>query len=1452
MKVDHEGDEDDLVSTERKDVSKGSKSWKALFTFTSRLHLLILVPSLFLSTVAGILQPAMAIFFGRFFDNFSDFGAGKINGQELMSKGLPDIHGLIAIGGATWLLKGGYFTTWLVFGELQAKGVRDELFQNLLQQDLGWFEARSSGVASLLSRLQTYVSFPFERGTFLHPHRQIRELQIGTSQPLGFTINYIVQAVASIGLSFYYSWKLTLVILAGIPVCAIVLAFISSGMQDSIEGQQAENQMGSTSANNAFTNIVAIKCFNSQELESRKYLISVQDAAKYYIELARSNAMQIGFVRFATTAMFVQGFYYGGRLVHSGDSTPGNVVTTFWSALMATKAFEDILPHIIVLEKGRGAAIALRAVLSRVGKGKKLSEGPGGFNPKFVDGDIEVRNISFAYPSRPTHLVLQESTFFFPAGETTFIVGKSGSGKSTLNNLLMRFYPPASGQIFIDGQALNQLSMAWLRNNITLVQQQSILFNETIFKNIAFGAQDHTRVTVDQVKPCVEMAALQNTISDLPNGLQTMVGSGGSSLSGGQKQRIAIARARLRDTGILILDESTSALDYISRTSVMEAIREWRKGKTTIMITHDMSQISPDDFVYVLEDGHIIQEGYRRDVSADMEKGLFQSDMQTPKIAPATHLDRSSISQISPHDDFDFGWGMSPRVSRMTTGTPVQHHFINKQHMYQESRESIDVPRERIPEDIFRPALRRKPAMRLSRTLSQRLSGGAIAVFEGLKQQSGFQPSYLSSPYHQSSIETGAETIRRMTTRAQRPMSMHQAMIMRSIYGTPTNRQKPLPTPQILENPKLLKRMSARYAKQRPPPALVASQPASIQKILATVWPHADHKNRVFLVVGILAALGHSAVPPAFSYILVQLFQTFYIPDGASKQALIFAMVILGIAVVDAVLCFSMHYLLEAASQAWVDRLRTEAMQRVLDQPKAWFDDDRNSPSNLTSSLDRNAEEMRNLVGRFAAFIVVVASMMTIALVWSFITCWKLTMVGLAAGPVLFAVTKGFDTVSSIWEGRTNTASDSVGSIFVETFTDIRTVRALTLESYFHRKYTQATSSAFTVGVRRAMYSGFFFGMSDSAIMFITALIFWFGAYLAQHKEYSVKSILTVFSLLLFSTANANAVIAYIPQISSSADTASRLLRLSQLPIRSHEHSGRIRLDPNDPQTLSGPINFVNLTFFYPTRPDEPTLDRLNVTIPAGTCTAIVGASGSGKSTIASLLLGMYPPTADVDARTPSDPSSGPPSLTLSGRDIRSLHLPTLRSLIVVVPQTPVIFPDTVRGNITYGLHLSSGLTTQYNVENAAKQAGIDDFIITLPKGYDTVIGEGGLGVSGGQAQRIVIARALIRKPRILILDEATSALDGQSAELVRNSVLALVEEERAKARKRGGGTKGVLTVIIITHSRDMMACAENVVVLEAGRVAEEGGFEELLKRRGKLFEMLRVGGVLAATQEDA
>lgn len=324
--------------------------------------------------------------------------------------------------------------------------------------------------------------------------------------------------------------------------------------------------------------------------------------------------------------------------------------------------------------------------------------------------------------------------------------------------------------------------------------------------------------------------------------------------------------------------------------------------------------------------------------------------------------------------------------------------------------------------------------------------------------------------------------------------------------------------------------------------------------------------------------------------------------------------------------------------------------------------------------------------------------------------------------------------------------------------------------------------------------------------------------------------------MLLFSVSNINAIIAFskvppsllhgpsvlidsvVPQMNSSRDTATRLLRLSALPLgSSHEHIGQVRL------SNIGPITFQNLTFHYPSRPTQPALIGVNLTIHPNTSTAIVGSSGSGKSTIASLLLGLYPPSP----LSYTDLSF--PTLTINGRDIRSLHMPTLRSLIAIVPQSPALFPTTIAANITYGLPETSPLVSASNIRAAAQAAGIDDFIASLPDGYHTRIGDGCAGLSGGQAQRLVIARALVRKPQLLVLDEPTSSLDSESAEVVRRTVRGLVE-------KKG------MTVLVITHAREMIAVCERVVVVEKGGVVEEGGFDELMGRVGALRRLLGGG----------
>jgi len=224
-------------------------------------------------------------------------------------------------------------------------------------------------------------------------------------------------------------------------------------------------------------------------------------------------------------------------------------------------------------------------------------------------------------------------------------------------------------------------------------------------------------------------------------------------------------------------------------------------------------------------------------------------------------------------------------------------------------------------------------------------------------------------------------------------------------------------------------------------------------------------------------------------------------------------------------------------------------------------------------------------------------------------------------------------------------------------------------------------------------------------------------------------------------------------------------------------------------------------------------------------CIAIVGHSGSGKSTLASLLLKLY-----------SSPMRQPGfhSITLGGIGIRHLHTPTLRSLVTLVPQQPKLLADSIGANISYGLDSSSPLNTLDNIRGAAQAAGIDGFISSLPDGYGTVVGDGGIGLSGGQAQRVAIARSLIRQPRILILDEVTANLDEASADTIRWTIRRLVAAEQG------------LAVIIITHAKEMMEIAEKVIVMDHGSVVEEGPYPALLQKPGgKLRHMLTAGDTI-------
>lgn len=1006
----------------------------------------------------------------------------------------------------------------------------------------------------------------------------------------------------------------------------------------------------------------------------------------------------------------------------------------------------------------------------------------------------------------------------------TFVVGRSGSGKSTLGQLLMRFYPCISGEILLDDVPINSLDSKWLRNTITLVEQNSVLFKDTILKNVAFGRRNIDEVSRREVLQATQFALLQFMISEMPDGLDTLVGTGGTSLSGGQRQRVALARARIRDSPILLLDESTSALDHISRGLIVDAIKAWRKNKTTIIITHDISQIEPEDYVYILENGKLVQEGFRTHME-QIKDSPFQSFLPVEQRAQTSPYDERRHTLLEWATRKKSSMALPPRPQVVTDVDPIDAHLKAGEN-YRVSY----LPKIMTGHGANGNFAANAFGGRFTRSATPWLSAGVGPETASDSPRSSFGKK--------SDCFKEEPDSKRQSKAFKRVVSVAPGELM----DTFMDRTGALAAQIRLGNRGQRNGMTAMCDEKKTTVPDSSNQKTQeretlpLHAVLMTIWPNLGLLARVLLIVGFTLCAVHAAATPVFSFCLNRLIGTYGTGSSGKHKALIYALAIISIAIVDAICVYFMHILLEYCGQNWVDQIRSQAVSRILDQPKEFFGKEENSVSRLTESLDRHAEEMRNLLGRFLSLVLVALVMCTTALIWSMITEWKLTLIALALGPYIFCVTKAFSTVSGKWEGKSNDASEKASAIFTETFTSIKTVRALTLEDHFIEKYTQATRHALFIGMQRATYAGFFYGLSDSSGSFAEALIFYVGARLANSDASKVSSIVLVFLMLIMTITNIGHILGFIPQMSASRDTASRLLRLATLPQDSHEHDGSALI------SSVGDVEFANLDFSYSTNPNTTVLRNLSLHIRSGTSTAIVGASGSGKSTITALLLKLY--STSAASRSNHHKTQKPP-LTISNRAITHIHTPTLRRLISIVSQTPTLFAATIGENIAYGLDPKSPYASLASVRAAAQAAGIDDFILSLPLGYATPAGEGGMGLSGGQAQRVAIARALVRNPDVLVLDEATSALDPESAALIRETVLGLLRGDEGGdgiGRSMKKTRRKKMTVLIVTHSREMMEIADRVVVMDQGRVVEEGVFGEMMRRDGPLSRLLSGG----------
>ena len=414
-------------------------------------------------------------------------------------------------------------------------------------------------------------------------------------------------ALALLAYLLYLDWKLTLIsFLIGPAIAWIVRAFGQRMRQASRKTLEAIRQMSHVVEETVSAQKV-VKIFGGERQQKERFLLESERLRRSMMREA-IPASAITPITHLAASISVATIIYMALSSTTGDAgaSAGGFISFITALLMMISPIKQLTAISPIVQRGRTAAESVFAFLDQ-----EVEPDHGVVKIERALGNIEFKDISFTYPGAE-HAALQNVSFQIAAGQTVALVGASGSGKSTISALLARFYVAREGQITLDGTDINAIRLDSLRHNIALVSQDVVLFNDTIFANIALGSQrDCTR---DEVTAAARAANALDFILALPEGFDTSIGEDGAKLSGGQRQRIAIARAILKNAPILILDEATSALDSESEHQVQAALAELMKNRTTLVIAHRLSTIEHAHKIFVLNHGQIVEEGSHQEL----------------------------------------------------------------------------------------------------------------------------------------------------------------------------------------------------------------------------------------------------------------------------------------------------------------------------------------------------------------------------------------------------------------------------------------------------------------------------------------------------------------------------------------------------------------------------------------------------------------------------------------------------------------------------------------------------------------------------------------------------------------------------------------------------------------------------------------------------------------------
>ncbi|KAK5051558.1 hypothetical protein LTR84_003210 [Exophiala bonariae] len=1269
---------------------------------------------------SGVPFPLIGIIFGQLLDDFNSATCNSPETSESASQYQNSVNDkillILYLAIAQFITIYIHLTCWSLNGARLAQRLREQYIRNLLRQEPSYFDSLPPGEVS--SRL----------------NGDIQAIRSGTAEKVGICLSSVSFFITAYIVAFIKNHDLAAMLISLIPAY-FLMSIVGSHYIEKYSALMSDYAATAASiASEALSNIVVVQAFGANVRLESKFSKALQSSEHEGLKKATAVGVQSGLLYFIAYSANGLAFWQGSKQIadsvrnDSTGTTVGATFTVIFILIEATLTLSMVAPFLHLF----GGAVASYEKLQEDLYREPSINGTGDSGTRLdqADGALELKEVSFVYPSRADVTVLDRINIRIPANKHTAIVGQSGSGKSTITGLFMRLYDPTEGQILFDGIDLRAINVHDLRSFIGLVQQEASLLDRSILENIAHGLintsnpqHSHLKSTllsdrigslanqlrggedilaaagkmgsemveiVNIVQKAAVLADANDFIQKLQHGYGTVVGSTGRLVSGGQKQRVALARALVKDPKVLILDEATAALDSSSERRIQEAISKIAVDRTVVTIAHRLATVTSADNIIVMHKGRVIEEGDHPTLMATSGAYAEMVRLQGLGVKGKEPYSEESDKQISSTVLTEQNSEKSS-FSNDETGDPEKSEFLTHQVIVPALAEEQDEP--------FTP----------KRSVWSVLRGYAPAL----------KPHILTitAALIGSTVVGGSFS--------------GEAVIFGNTVGSlsPCNSEE-------------------------------------------SIRSRGNFFGLMFFVLAIIEFFANIVSWSGFGWV----------------------------------------------SEKIVYTVRVLSFRSLFEQDIHWHQSEGRTPALLLSYITRDGSALSGLSGSVIGTLFSITINLIAAIVLTHIVAWKIALVCLSLVPLLLGAGLMELRVLGQFEERHENAYTKSVDIGVEAITSIKTVASLSLEEEilgtYRRSLKGPRKETFKVSLQASLWQAMTYLLGN----LVNALAYWWGARQIIAGTYTqVQFLIVVFSLLV-SALLWSQMFALAPELSSAKAAMVRILSL--IDLGSDKMQGRLpRSSPTqttkeedlevaaksnvsrEGSTTASSVRLQDVHFAYPARPDVKVLNGLSIDIKSGTFCAFVGPSGAGKSTIVSLIERLYSASAG--------------NILIDGFDITGSRDVTFRDTIALVPQDSVLFEGDIAFNIGLGAKPGQDVSLD-EIKEACKLANIHDTIEELPDGYDTLCGPNGNQFSGGQKQRLSIARALVRKPRLLILDEPTSALDAESEKLLQ-----------AGLDKAANG----ITVIAIAHRLHTIRRADTIFLIEEGKCLDQGTHEELLER---------------------